>query len=65
MSDPGRATASLHDVICAIDEAADQHGVTFLATDLTNDGTKVILAAGVPESKGDNVERMLRMPAPL
>ena len=45
-------------------DAADAEGVTFLATDIDEDGGKVILAAGVPRDAGDDEGRMLRCAAP-
>jgi class 3 adenylate cyclase/tetratricopeptide (TPR) repeat protein len=39
--------------------AVDRQGVSFLATDIDRDGGKIILAAGVPGSSGNDEERML------
>ncbi|HVE94509.1 MAG TPA: adenylate/guanylate cyclase domain-containing protein [Acidimicrobiales bacterium] len=38
----------------------DEHGVTFLATDINGDGGKIIAVAGAPTSYGDNEERAVR-----
>ena len=42
-----------------VQEAADEHGVTFLGTDIDHDGGKIILMAGAPSALGDDEERML------
>src|SRR5262249_39981712 len=51
------------DAVAAVVEgaqlAADNHGVTFLATDVDHDGGKVILVAGAPLASGDDERRML------
>ena len=39
--------------------AAEEHGVTFLGTDVDRDGGKIILAAGVPRAAGQDEDRML------
>lgn len=44
----------------AIQLAADSEGVTFLATDINQDGGKVILAAGAPAAHEDDEGRILR-----
>lgn len=56
----GEATAAvLQGLVRSVQEAADRHGVTFLATDVAPDGGKFILTAGVPERSGNDEERML------
>ena len=40
-------------------EAVDEYGVCFLASDVDADGGKLILAAGVPRATGEDEERML------
>lgn len=49
----------LHDLVDVVQQAADQRGVTFLATDVAPDGGKFILTAGVPDTTGNDSERML------
>ena len=46
-------------VITAAQESAADNDVTFLATDICEDGGKVILVSGVPRSAGDDETRML------
>lgn len=44
----------------AIQSAADSEEVTFLATDVNEDGAKVILATGAPAAREDDEGRILR-----
>jgi class 3 adenylate cyclase/tetratricopeptide (TPR) repeat protein len=46
-------------VIDAVQEAAAANEVTFLATDVNEDGGKIILTSGVPRSVGDDATRVL------
>jgi class 3 adenylate cyclase/tetratricopeptide (TPR) repeat protein len=46
-------------VIDAAQEAAQANDVTFLATDLTENGGKIILTSGVPRAAGDDETRIL------
>lgn len=57
----GRAIVAeaLDELICDIQAAADEHGVTFLASDVDRDGGKVILVAGAPRALGNDGGRML------
>ncbi len=55
---PGLAER-LDAVVRAAQRAADEHGVTFLGTDIDHDGGKIILTAGVPRRVGDDEQRML------
>lgn len=57
---PEAVAEGLEAVVCATQEAADTEGVTFLATDIDEDGGKVILVAGVPGAQEDDEGRMLR-----
>ena len=52
--------ARLRAVSASIAAACDRYGVFLLATDVTRDGGKFILAAGAPLSRGGDDERMLR-----
>ncbi|MDQ1372831.1 MAG: hypothetical protein QOJ09_169, partial [Actinomycetota bacterium] len=52
--------AALDQLVADVQEAADTHGVTFLATDVDRDGGKIILVAGAPRALGDDEDRMLR-----
>jgi class 3 adenylate cyclase/tetratricopeptide (TPR) repeat protein len=56
---PGVVAERLEHLVAAAQLAADEHGVTFLGTDIDKDGGKVILVAGTPQALGDDEERML------
>ena len=53
---PSRWTGS----IGSIQDACDAEMVTFLATDIDEDGGKVVLAAGAPATQEDDEGRVLR-----
>jgi class 3 adenylate cyclase/tetratricopeptide (TPR) repeat protein len=53
------AAESLDQLVRAVQEAADRHGVTFLGSDVDAGGGKLILSAGAPSSGGNDDERML------
>jgi len=56
-----QATAdALHLLVSAVQECAYAEGITFLATDLAEDGGKVILVAGFPTTADDDQGRLLR-----
>jgi class 3 adenylate cyclase/tetratricopeptide (TPR) repeat protein len=57
---PDLVAKRLDATITAIQEAAEEEDVTFLATDINEDGGKVILTAGSPTSQEDDEGRMLR-----
>ena len=57
---PAAVAEGLDRLITAIQETADAEGVTFLATDIDEDGGKVILTTGVPSTREDDEGRMLR-----
>jgi class 3 adenylate cyclase/tetratricopeptide (TPR) repeat protein len=44
----------------AIEEAAGDHQVTFLESDVDRDGGRIILVSGAPQTFGDDEERLLR-----
>jgi class 3 adenylate cyclase/tetratricopeptide (TPR) repeat protein len=54
------AAGALADVVGAVQQAADDHRVSFLESDIDDDGVRIILVAGAPESAGDDEERLLR-----
>ncbi|HMK62766.1 MAG TPA: AAA family ATPase, partial [Acidimicrobiales bacterium] len=56
---PGELGRRLDVVVRRIQEAAADHGVTFLGSDVDRDGGKVILVSGVPRHRGNDEERML------
>src|SRR5215471_18736382 len=62
ISTEGAASAAeAMDVVArTIQQAADDHEVTFLESDVDRDGGRIILVAGAPQTFGDNEERMLR-----
>jgi len=43
-----------------LQSAADEHGVTFLESDVDRDGGRIILVSGAPQTFGDDEERLLR-----
>ena len=57
---PAAAARSLDRLIRTIQAAADEHGVTFLESDVDVDGGRVVLVAGAPATVGDDEERLLR-----
>jgi class 3 adenylate cyclase/tetratricopeptide (TPR) repeat protein len=57
---PAVLAAELEALVTASAAAAEEHGVTFLGTDVDRDGGKIILTAGVPRATGQDEERMLR-----
>jgi predicted ATPase/class 3 adenylate cyclase len=59
-SGPAAVWTALHGLVAQIQEAAHDHGVTFLGTDVAPDGGKVILVAGAPVASDRDEERMLR-----
>jgi class 3 adenylate cyclase/tetratricopeptide (TPR) repeat protein len=57
---PEAAAAALHTVVTSAQGCCDAEDVTFLATDLAEDGGKVILVAGFPTTSDDDQGRLLR-----
>ncbi|HEY4584546.1 MAG TPA: adenylate/guanylate cyclase domain-containing protein, partial [Acidimicrobiia bacterium] len=53
------ASRRLDALVRAVQDAVDQRGVTFLGTDISRDGGKIILTAGVPSTTGNDEEQML------
>ena len=58
-SGPEVAARALDELVRDIQEAADEQGLVFLASDIDGDGGKVILASGAARSTGNDEERML------
>ena len=56
---PEAVAAALHELVTAVQVAADGAGVTFLATDVDKNGGKVILVGGVPFTQDDDDGRVL------
>jgi class 3 adenylate cyclase/tetratricopeptide (TPR) repeat protein len=55
------AAADAMDVVGrTIQQAADDHDVTFLESDVDRDGGRIVLVAGAPQTFGDDEERLLR-----
>jgi len=55
-----QATAdALHRLVSVVEEATEEQGVSFLASDVDVDGGKLILTAGAPKVTGDDEEHML------
>ncbi|HET7647248.1 MAG TPA: tetratricopeptide repeat protein [Gaiellaceae bacterium] len=57
---PDAAADALDVLVRAIQAAADEHGVTFLESDVDRDGGRIILVSGAPRTFGDDEERLLR-----
>ena len=55
-----RVAAALDELVGGAQRVADEHGVTFLETDIDADGGKMILVAGAPSTAGGDEERILR-----
>ncbi len=49
----------LDELVRDVQAACEKHGVTFLGTDVDQDGGKIILVAGAPRAVGEDEERML------
>ena len=58
---PDRLAAVIDPVLAALDAMASTMGVHLLATDVAVDSVKLILAAGVPTTLGDDGERLVTM----
>ncbi len=56
---PNAVGAALSDLVGRVQAAIDPRGVAFLATDVYDDGGKIILTAGAPTATGNDSERML------
>ena len=50
----------LDELVTSAQRVADEHGVSFLETDIDKDGGKLILVAGAPQTAGEDEERILR-----
>ncbi|HSB37907.1 MAG TPA: AAA family ATPase [Gaiellaceae bacterium] len=57
---PDRVAAALDELVSGAQRVAEEHGVTFLETDIDVDGGKMILVAGAPSTAGGDEERILR-----
>src|SRR5262249_18754449 len=57
---PEAAADSLEALVRSVQKAADEHAVTFLESDVDQDGGRIILVSGAPQTFGDDEERMLR-----
>jgi len=53
------AAAEMEKLVRDVQQAADRHGVAFLASDIDKDGGKIILTAGAPVVSENDEERML------
>jgi class 3 adenylate cyclase/tetratricopeptide (TPR) repeat protein len=56
---PEALTEALSELITGTQAATERQGVSFLATDISEGGGKIILVAGAPRAAGDDDERML------
>jgi class 3 adenylate cyclase/tetratricopeptide (TPR) repeat protein len=57
---PDSVWTDLDATVRAVQAAADEFGVTFLASDIDADGGKVLLIAGAPSTTDNDAERLLR-----
>ena len=57
---PDALADALHAVVSTVQVAADDAGVAFLASDIDEDGGKIILVSGVPRAQADHEGRLLR-----
>jgi class 3 adenylate cyclase/tetratricopeptide (TPR) repeat protein len=57
---PEELADALEDLVVTAQRVADEHGVTFLESDIDRDGGKLILVAGAPQTAGEDEERILR-----
>jgi class 3 adenylate cyclase/tetratricopeptide (TPR) repeat protein len=57
---PDAAAGAIEVLARAIEQAANDHDVTFLESDVDRDGGRIILVAGAPQTFGDDEERLLR-----
>ncbi|MFO1413744.1 MAG: tetratricopeptide repeat protein [Burkholderiales bacterium] len=53
------AADALHALVCAVESATEAQDVAFLASDVDQDGGKIIMTAGAPKVTGDDEERMM------
>ena len=49
-----------HSLVSTVQEAAETAGIAFLASDIDEDGGKIILVSGVPRAQADHEGRLLR-----
>jgi class 3 adenylate cyclase/tetratricopeptide (TPR) repeat protein len=59
-SEASEAAADLDTLLRVMSDAAADHGVTLLGTDVGADGATLFLVAGAPVATGEDEERMLR-----
>jgi class 3 adenylate cyclase/tetratricopeptide (TPR) repeat protein len=57
---PEAAALALQELVRTVQTAAEEHGVTFLESDIDRDSGRIVLVAGAPETAGDDEERLLR-----
>ncbi len=57
---PDAVQAALDQLLVTTQDAAERYQITFLATDVNDDGGKMILVTGVPERSDSHEERILR-----
>ncbi len=59
-SGPQATAAALHELVSLAQEACNRSDVTFLETDISPDGGKIMMVAGAPRSEGHQEQRLLR-----
>src|SRR4029079_13789365 len=58
---PDAVAAALDEVVSVVAEACEAEGIAFLASDIDNDGGKLIVVSGVPRVQEDDEGRLLRV----
>ncbi|MGB2953520.1 MAG: AAA family ATPase [Gaiellaceae bacterium] len=58
--DGGELCDALEELVLVAQRVCEEHGTSFLETDIDKDGGKIILVAGAPQTEGDDDERILR-----
>ncbi len=57
---PERLAAALDECVRLVQHAAQRHGVTFLESDIDQDGGKIMIVSGAPRSGDHDEDRLLR-----
>jgi class 3 adenylate cyclase/tetratricopeptide (TPR) repeat protein len=57
---PEAAADAVEVLVRTIQKATEEHGVTFLESDIDRDGGRIVLVSGAPQTFGDDEERLLR-----
>ncbi len=52
--------AAVEELVLVVQAASDEHGVCFLESFIDEDGGRIVLVAGAPQTSGNDEERLLR-----